>query len=266
MNSYQRNLVVFIEIRIFYAPFSLPLAPLCPFMVRHLLLLLSAAGLVLTCTQCATSEKERLTPASQRAFRLERAAPLVMPDTTPLVTASAALATSATETNLPEDTDYRAAAPEAVAVSAPADVRGLLARAKARSHVKEYSTAIAYLNMALRFAPTNADAYYQRGLTRLKLKQYPAAITDFTKATQYNPQCKEAYFGRGVARMQTLNFRAAIPDFTAAINLDGEFADAYEYRGISHASLNKPTEAKADLAKAFSLNPEAEKSLRRYSE
>lgn len=258
----------FVEIRIFYAPFSLPLAPLCLVMVRHLFSLLSAAGLLLTCTQCATTEKERPTPASQRAFRLERADPLVMPDTTPLATASASIATTNAESGVPKEApDYRApSAPEALAVGAPADVRGLLAQAKARSHVKEYATAITYLNMALRFAPGNADAYYQRGLTRLKLKQYPAAITDFTKATQHNPQCKEAYFGRGVARMQTLNFRAAIPDFTAAINLDAKFADAYEYRGISYASLNKPAEAKADLTEAVQLNPAAEKSLRRYTE
>ncbi|WP_410780108.1 tetratricopeptide repeat protein [Hymenobacter sp. 5516J-16] len=65
--------------------------------------------------------------------------------------------------------------------------------------------------------------------------------------------------------MQMFNFKSAIPDFAKAISIDPNYADAYEYRGISYASINKPAEAKADLEKATQLNPEAEKSLRRYA-
>lgn len=235
-------------------------------MFRRLLLLL-ASGSVLTLTQCAATDKDKPTPATQRAVRLERADPLVM-DTTALGMATASAAATAETTNASSAADYRVAvrADEALLASAPADVRVLLVRAKAKSRLRDYNAAITDLNMAVRFAPANADVYYQRGLTRLKLKQYPAAITDFSKATQLNPQCKEAFFGRGAARMQTLNFKGAIPDFTAAISLDAEYADAYEYRGISYASLNKPAEARTDLEKAAQLNPEAVKSLRRYVE
>lgn len=230
------------------------------------LILLSVASSLLLLTQCAGTDKEKSMPDSQRAVRLERADPLVL-DTTAASVATASAAVGGTEPAY-STANYRVTvrATDASGTSAPADIRNLLGRAKAKSHLKEYTAAISYLNMAVRFAPTNAEAYYQRGLTRLKMKQYPAAIADFNKATVYNPQYKEAYFGRGAARIQTLNFRSAVPDFTTAISIDSTYADAYEYRGISYASLNKPAEAKADLEKAVQLNPQAAKSFSRYVE
>jgi len=236
-------------------------------MFRRLLLPLAVIGTFPVFTQCTTSDAEKLPPVSQRAFRLEQAEPLLLDTMAPGPVTASVAPTGAVAFPL-SDTDYRTthSAPDARPTSTPADVRALLVRAKAKSHLKNYDAALADLNMAVHFSPANAEAYYQRGLTRLKLKQFPAAIADFNKATQYNPQYKEAFFGRGAARIQTLNFKAAIPDFTAAIALDSTFADAYEYRGISYASLSKPTEARADLARAVQLNPAAEKSFQRYVE
>jgi Flp pilus assembly protein TadD len=81
---------------------------------------------------------------------------------------------------------------------------------------------------------------------------------------KYRPDDKEAFFGRGVAKMQMYQYKAAVSDFTRAIAIDSLYADAIEYRGISYASFDRLKEARRDLTKAAQLNPEAEKSLRRY--
>jgi Flp pilus assembly protein TadD len=65
--------------------------------------------------------------------------------------------------------------------------------------------------------------------------------------------------------MQMYQYKPAVADFSRAIALDSLYADAIEYRGISYASFDRMKEARADLHKAARLNPEAEKSLRRYS-
>jgi len=96
------------------------------------------------------------------------------------------------------------------------------------------------------------------------LKEYKSATNDFSGALKFRPDDKEAYFGRGVAKMQMYQYKAAVSDFTRAIALDSLYADAIEYRGISYASFDRMKEARQDLEKAAKLNPEAEKSLRRY--
>jgi tetratricopeptide (TPR) repeat protein len=55
-----------------------------------------------------------------------------------------------------------------------------------------------------------------------------------------------------------------VPDFTRALAVDSLYADALEYRGISYANFDRIKEAQKDLEKAARLNPDAQKSLRRY--
>ncbi len=146
----------------------------------------------------------------------------------------------------------------------PKDAKALLDRAKANSNLKNYKEAQPDYVAALRTMRGNPDVYYNKGVNELMLKQYKAAANDFSGAVKFRPDDKEAFFGRGVAKMQMYQYKFAVSDFTRAIAIDSLYADAIEYRGISYASYDRMKEARKDLQKAARLNPEAEKSLRRY--
>ena len=76
---------------------------------------------------------------------------------------------------------------------------------------------------------------------------------------------KKLYFGRGVAKMQMYQYKSGRGRTSPApFTLDSTYADAWEYRGISYASFDRLKEARRDLEKAATLNPEAEKSVKRY--
>lgn len=146
----------------------------------------------------------------------------------------------------------------------PKDAKAHLERAKANSNLKNYKEAQPDYMIALRTMRGNPDVYYNKGVNELMLKQYKAASNDFSGAVKFRPDDKEAFFGRGVAKMQMYQYKAAVADFSRALAVDSLYANALEYRGISYASYDRPKEARRDLEKAARLDPEAEKSLRRY--
>ena len=163
------------------------------------------------------------------------------------------------------DYRYQLARANLVLKTKPKDSRALLERAKAYSNLKNYKEAQPDYVAALRGMRGNPDVYYNKGVNELMLKQYKAASNDFSGAVKFRPDDKEAFFGRGVAKMQMYQYKAAVSDFTRALAVDSLYADALEYRGISYASYDRKNEARRDLEKAARLNPEAEKSLRRYA-
>jgi cytochrome c-type biogenesis protein CcmH/NrfG len=57
---------------------------------------------------------------------------------------------------------------------------------------KEYSRAILDFKNAVRFAPKDAEAYYQLGLAYAGINDLPSAYTCFKKATTLNPKHADA--------------------------------------------------------------------------
>ena len=270
-------------------PFCTPVAPVA------LALLLVAAG----CATTTETDRPNATPRSQATSTptapATPASTDINPGTVPPATASAANvapiegldnpsaeaatatldpnALSATEASAERaaakkmtaaDYRYQLARANVVLVSKPKDSRALLERAKAYSNLKNYKDAKPDYAAALRTMRGNPDLYYNKAVNELMLKEYKAASNDFSGAVKLRPDDKEAFFGRGVAKMQMYQYKPAVADFSRAIALDSVYADALEYRGISYYSFDRHKEARRDLLKAARLNPEAEKSLRKY--
>jgi tetratricopeptide (TPR) repeat protein len=148
--------------------------------------------------------------------------------------------------------------------SSPKNGTALFERARANSNLKNYKEAKADYVAALRTLHGNPDVYYNKAVNELMMHQYVPATKDFSGVLRLRPDDKEAFFGRGVAQMQLFKYKAAVADFTRALVVDSLYADALEYRGISYANFDRTKEAQKDLEKAARLNPEAQKSLRRY--
>ena len=247
---------------------------------------LVAAGFLAFLTSCATTvtEKEKPTNASQIMVRPDSTgaaataidARIATPDangTTAPADAAAPNILSAADASAEREKEKKMTAldyhnmvanADAILKVDPKSAKAYLQRAKAKSYLKDYAQALPDYAAAIRYQRDNPDAYYNRGVNHLMMKQYKAATSDFSGALKYRPEDKESLFGRGVAKMQMYQYKSAVVDFTKAIQADSAYADAWEYRGISYSSFDKLSEARRDLEKAATLNPEAGKSLRRY--
>ena len=258
---------------------------------------MAALGLLAFLTNCATTgtEKEKPTVMSQpmaaptitdarrpdsaqvtaaarpatlgaSAADVASAAALAAAKPDPVAPSAAAASAEREKEKKMTTADYRSMLVDAEALlkANPKSPSALLARAKAKSYLKQYNEALPDYTAALRYQRNNPDAYYNRGVNRLMMKQYKSAANDFSGAIKYRPDDKESFFGRGVAKMQMYQYKPAVAEFTNAIQLDSTYADAWEYRGISYSSFDKLPEARRDLERAAKLNPEATKSLRRY--
>ena len=117
------------------------------------------------------------------------------------------------------------------------------------------SKAVEYLSQAIRLAPNNASAYYNRGHGYFYLKQYQQAIKDFSHAIRLDPAYADAYNNRGNGYADLKQYQRAINDYDQAIRLDPNHAIAYNNRGIRYTDLKQYQRAIKDYDQAIKLDP-----------
>lgn len=124
---------------------------------------------------------------------------------------------------------------------------------------KDYDTAIADFNEAIRLDPQDAAAYHNRGNAWYMKQEYDRAIDDHTRAIQLRPDHAKAFGGRADSYAAKGKAEAAIADYTRAIELDVQTpgADAflsYNGRGVCYLDLNQYDAAVADFTAALELD------------
>jgi tetratricopeptide (TPR) repeat protein len=106
-----------------------------------------------------------------------------------------------------------AAAP--VASQAPMDAAGFRRRGAASAGRREFRSAIADFDQAVRLDPADADNYYQRALARWQDGQSVLAMGDFDQALKIRPNDIQALTGRGALRLSSDDEAGAGADFEA---------------------------------------------------
>jgi WD40 repeat protein len=81
------------------------------------------------------------------------------------------------------------------------------------------------------------------------------ALTDTTAAIGVDGNCNTAYTVRALLQEKALHYQQSICDWSQVISLDKDNAMAYFRRGHLFAAMQKYGQAKADLDKAFQLDP-----------
>lgn len=66
----------------------------------------------------------------------------------------------------------------------------------------------------------NINHYMRVGRTRISIENYTGAIEYFNIVIKFKPHLPEAYFFRGVAKHQLEDFRGAILDYDKAIEIN----------------------------------------------
>lgn len=124
---------------------------------------------------------------------------------------------------------------------------------------EDYDCQISNYTKAINLELNTKAVFKNRGRAYLRKEEFSKAIRDFSKAIELDKNDAEGYKDRGKAiygfaqNDQALD--AAIRDFTSAIELEPKDAEAYKFRGTAYFTRAKFEEAKADLEKSLSLNP-----------
>lgn len=106
-------------------------------------------------------------------------------------------------------------------------------------------------------AERRAQAYNNRGNAFRDNREYGSAIADYDEAVRLNPSFANAYNNRGIANRAAGLSDRAIADFNAALLVDPNFASAYGNRGSAYADRGDLARAVADFTRAIELNPDA---------
>lgn len=121
---------------------------------------------------------------------------------------------------------------------------------------REYGSAIADYDEAIRLDPTYANAYNNRGIANRAAGLADRAVADFNAALGINPEFASAYGNRGSAYADRGDLSHAISDYTRAVELDPDYSNAYNNRGNLYRQLREYRRAIADFDEAVRINPQ----------
>lgn len=121
--------------------------------------------------------------------------------------------------------------------------------------------AMTYLDKALVFNATNADALNYKGFILYKTHRYEQAIEVYQKLIEEKPAHFNAYGILGEIHEEQREYDKAIEYYTKQINISPN-SYLYMSRGYCHASMNHFEEARADYRKSIEMEPEEFNSYR----
>lgn len=132
---------------------------------------------------------------------------------------------------------------------------------RTRIAIGNYTGAIEYFNIVIKFKPYLPEPYFYRGEAKNQLEDYRGAILDFNKALEIKPYYPEALMLRGFAFYELKDYKSAINDYNAALELDPQNEGVYNNRGIAKMALKDFNGAIADYNKALEIEPQSVNAL-----
>ncbi len=130
-----------------------------------------------------------------------------------------------------------------------------------RTQIGNYTGAIEYFNIVLRFKPHLAEAYFYRGIAKHQLEDYRGAIEDYNTAIEIKPFYPQAYTYRGMAYHNLRDFKKAIADYDKALEFDPDNDNIYNNRGIAKLSQKNIDGAIEDYNLALKVNSKSTYAL-----
>ncbi len=132
---------------------------------------------------------------------------------------------------------------------------------RTRISIGNYTGAIEYFNIVIKFKPYLPEAYFYRGVAKHQLEDFRGAIVDYNRALEIKPFYPQAYMNRGMAYHNLGYFKKAIEDYNRGLDFDPENESLYNNRGIAKLSLRDVEGAIADYNEALKINPKSTHAL-----
>ena len=128
---------------------------------------------------------------------------------------------------------------------------------RTRISIGNYTGAIEYFNIVIKFKPYLAEAYLYRGTAKHSLEDYRGAIRDYNKAIEIKPYYPRAYNNRGMAYHNLKNYDKAIEDYNEALEFSPDDESIYNNRGIAKLAQKNLEGAIEDYNLALKVNPKS---------
>jgi tetratricopeptide (TPR) repeat protein len=130
----------------------------------------------------------------------------------------------------------------------------LLFRGLVRIDAGQPMDAVSDCEATIRIWADRPQGYNCRGLANRMLGDYPHAIADFDEALIRDAKFAFAHYNKGFTYALENKLGEAIESFSVAIQINDKFDDSYAQRGKARISKGDVVGARADYAKALSLN------------
>ena len=129
----------------------------------------------------------------------------------------------------------------------------------AETHNATYE-ALATCDRALKEQALSSEdefaTYVNRGIIRMTRRDYPSAQADFDRAVRLDPNRGEAWLNMGVLRFKQGDSKGAIPLFDKALKLGTDAPEVAHFgRALAREDLGDLKAAYADLQRAVTLRP-----------
>ena len=124
------------------------------------------------------------------------------------------------------------------------------------SREKDFESALADMNEAVRLQPRMPGLYVNRAYLRYSLDDFFGAMADFDYALQLDPLDETALFNRALLEMETAANDKALDDLNRLLELDPSNTRAYYNRSIVQSAKGNYREAVADITKVIEDVPE----------
>ncbi len=132
---------------------------------------------------------------------------------------------------------------------------------RTRVSIGNYTGAIEYFNIVIKFKPYLAEAYLYRGAAKHSLEDYRGAIRDYNKAIEIKPYYPRAYNNRGMAYHNLKKYDKAIEDYNKALEFNPDDESIYNNRGIAKLAQKNMEGAIEDYNLALKVNPKSTYAL-----
>ena len=104
---------------------------------------------------------------------------------------------------------------------------------------KDFSSALHFINKAIKTNPNFAEAYNERGNALYELKQLQLAIKSYNQAIKLNPKYADAYYNKGLALQELKKIELAIKSYDQAIKINPNHVYSHNNKGYALQKLKK---------------------------
>lgn len=127
--------------------------------------------------------------------------------------------------------------------------------------------ALQYYNNALKIAPTNSIALYDKAFFFQQTNQIDSAIALYEHILKHYPEHSQVVYNLGAIEFAfKKNKPKAIEYFTKAIQYNPQYAEAYYARGIIKKEMNKLKEAKEDFEQCLKYKSNFEPAIQELND
>ena len=120
---------------------------------------------------------------------------------------------------------------------------------------RSYKIALSHFDRALKLAPADADALYDRALTEERLGSYKHAEEDLRSAVAARPDWYGARVHLAASEYHAHHFAAAAKDFDVLLKRNPKGSKLWLDDGVSYYHLGNYGEARKRFARALDLAP-----------